>query len=46
MFPPVRTATKPVETVEAIDVLKSISSKSKRIAPSDYKQWDDYDAGI
>lgn len=41
-LPPIRTATKPVEV---IDTLKTIKPNSKRIASSDYNQWDKYDAG-
>lgn len=41
-LPPIRAATKPVEV---IDTLKTIKPNSKRIASSDYKQWEKYDAG-
>lgn len=42
-LPPVRTATKPVE---AMDALKTIKPNSQRIASSDYNQWEKYDAGM
>lgn len=41
-LPPVRAAIKSCEVIDN----KAIKSNSKRIASSDYNQWEKYDAGI
>lgn len=45
-FPPIRKLSNSSDSIDAIGKLKSLNNNSKRIASSDYKQWDKYDAGM